>query len=737
MPLKKIPLQPGFNKQFTASQAEGQWIDGDNVRFRYGSPEKIGGWKQITSSLMVGVARAQYAWSDLTGRRYSAIGTDKCLYVYDGDQIYDITPLNTSAQITGCTFTSTTGSNIITVHAPNHGLNAGDLITFSNVSFAQDNNYSTGSILMQSSIGYLNDDTDINAILSALNINTTTGTISKTNTNNITLNSNLLKINLNNIVLPGAVNKLVSTNVINSFTGTPQVNVIYATGYTSATFEAYGFQVTSVIDLNNFTITMPTVETGTGLNSVGNITTTPYYVIGPSIATLSYGFGAGPYGAEAWGTPRSISNVTLNPANWSLDSFGEDLIATIRDSYTFIWYPNGGQGVQYRANLVPNNPTNSTMTIVSDQDRHLLHLGTETVIGDPTTKDPMYIRFSDTEDIEVYQATSTNTAGDFRLDDGTRIIGAVRAKDYILVLTDTAAYTIQFVGTPYTFSIRKVGSNCGAIGQHSILFVNGVVWWMGNTGSFFKFDGTVTLVPSLVQDFVFTTIGTGNTGLNFTAGDMVYAGLNTLYSEVTWYYPTANSSQINWSVTYNYYENVWTTGSLSRTTWVDANVFPYPQATKYDPTATPTNVGVIGTTATGASYYFEQEIGKNEILQLTNNQTVINAIPSYIKSGDFDLTDSTEGGDGQYFLKIRRFIPDFKNLTGTAQVTLYLKDYPSDITSTQGLVTVGPFDITSTTNKVDTRGRGRLASVKISNSNIDDNWRYGIFRVDMQQDGRR
>ena len=646
MPLKKIPLNPGFNKQSTASQAEGQWIDGDMVRFRYGSPEKIGGWQQITNKLLAGAARFSWSWSDLTGRRYAALGTNKCLYVYDGDSIYDITPLDTTRTLTGVSFTSTTSSKTVTVNATGHGLLVGDLFLFSSVT------------------------------------------------------------------LPG----------------TP------STGFVASDFTTNTFEVVDVLTVNTFKITMAKAETGTGMSSAGSATVTPYYFVGPVSSIAGYGWGAGPYGDSTWGTPRTTSNATIASANWSLDNFGENLIATIKNANTFIWYPNAGTGINTRATLVPNNPTASVMTIVSDQDRHLLHLGTELTIGTPSTQDPMFIRFSDTEDIEVYNPTSTNTAGTFRLDDGTTIVGAVRAKDYILVLTDMAAYQIQFVGTPYTFSIRKVGSNCGLIGEHALIFVNGVVWWMGNSGSFFKFDGTVTLVPSLVQDFVFTTVGEGNLGINFTNGDLICAGLNTLYSEVTWFYPTADSTQINRFVTYNYNDAVWTTGTLSRTAWEDSEVFKDPHATKYDETVIPTVPTINGASA-GASYYFRHEVGKNEVLNLTSTATTTLAISAYIRSGDFDLNDGN--GDGEYFIKLRRFIPDFKNLTGSADITIWLKSFPADTTIAKGETYIGPFTITTSTDKVDTRARGRLASIQIQSNNLDDNWRYGIFRMDAQPDGRR
>jgi len=639
MPLVKIPLKPGFNKQATASQAQGEWVDGNNVRFRYGSPEKLGGWEQITSNLIAGCARAQWSWTDLNGRRFSVLGTNKCLYVYDADSLYDITPLDTSAGrvLTGCTFSTTNLSKTVIVTKASNNLEEGDYIVFSSV--------------------------------------------------------------------------------------TPPVG----SGYVDADFTTNTFEVVARTS-GTFTITMAKNATGTSTTS-GSATCTPYYRIGPLVASPGFGWGAGTWNLSTWGTPRTTTNAVLESANWSLDNYGENLIATIKNGKTFIWYPAGGTGTSTRATVIPDNPTCSIMTIVSDRDRILLHLGTETDIGTPSTQDPMFIRFSNSEDIEDYFPTSTNSAGTFRLDDGTTIVGAVRAKDYILVITDTAAYTIQYVGTPYTYSIRKVGSNCGLIGQHALAFVNGAVWWMGDSGGFFKFDGTVSDVPCLVEDFVFKTIGTDNLGINFTQGDQVYCGLNTLYTEINWFYCKAGATEIDRLATLNYGDGTWVTGDLSRTTYEDSKVFKFPYATKFDSTALPTVPTINGVTA-GASYYFIQEKGKNEII--STGGTTTNAIPCYIRSGDFEIDQE---GNGEYFLKIRRFIPDFKNLEGSAHFTIYLKAYPADTTTAQGEKYVGPFTITTSTDKVDTRARGRLASIKIDSDAVGDNWRYGIFRIDIQPDG--
>jgi hypothetical protein len=641
MPLKKIPLPPGFDKNDTASQAEGRWIDGDNVRFQYGSPEKIGGWAQINTSILVGAGRDIHSWFDLTGRRYEAIGTNKILYVLFEDTFYDITPLGTA--LTGCTYTSTTGSTTVTINKAAHGLNPGDLIIFTSVT------------------------------------------------------------------TPGPT----------------------TTSFTSANFTTNTFEIQTVPSTGTFTITMPVAESGTGVTGGGTITTTPYIFVGPILSTFGYGWGAGAWGISTWGTARTISNTDIDAASWSLDNFGELLIATVKNGSTYKWAPTAGTGVSSRATIITGNPTASVLTRVSDRDRHLIHFGTETTIGNPSTQDPMFIRFSDQEDIELYEPTSTNTAGTFRIDNGSTIVAAVKGKDYMLILTDEAAYTMQFVGPPFTFSIRQVGSNCGCIGQHAAVFVDGAVYWMGDSGNFFVFDGTVKTLPSSVEDFVFTT-GGDSLGLNYVQGDTIFAGHNSLYTEINWFYSKADSTQIDRVVSYNYEAKTWTTGTLARTTYEDSHVFDNPTATKYISTLTP-NTPTINGVSNGGSYVFEHEVGVNEVLNLTSTSTTSVAISAFVKSGDFDLDIE---GDGEYFIKIRRFIPDFKYLEGNTKVTLFFRAYPADVTTAEGQTTVGPFTITSTTDKIDTRARGRLAAIKIENDALNDNWRYGIFRVDIQPDGR-
>ena len=641
MPLTNVKIVPGINKADTPSGAEGQWIDGDFVRFRYGQPEKIGGYTAIGGETIAGPTRAQHTWNDLEGRRYAALGTSKALYIYYEDKFYDITPLATA--ITGATFTSTNGSDIITVNKTTHPLDVGEYITFTAVS------------------------------------------------------------------LPGGG----------------------VTGFTVADFESYTFEILTIAT-NSFTVRMKSNESGTGMAAAGSASINPYEEIGPTIQTYGYGWGTGNWSRLAWGSGTTSSTIILDPGSWSLDNFGEQLIATIKDGKTFTWNPGASNPLDQRATIMVGAPTSSRLTITSDRDRHVVHFGTETTIGDVSTQDPMFIRFSDQENYNIYQPTSINTAGTFRLDTGNKIVAAISGKDYNLILTDQAAYQMQFVGPPFTFSIRQVGSNCGCIGQHAAVYADGKVFWMGAGGGFFVFDGTVKLLPSLVEDFVFTTTG-DNVGVNYSSNEIIYASHNSLFNEIVWFYPAGTPSgspavQNDRSVVYNYVENNWSVMTLARSSYADASTYDVPYATEYNATDIPTIANLSGATNTfGSSLYFAHEVGNNEIA-LNGTET---AIPAYIQSGDFDLPT---GGDGEYLMRVSRFLPDFKNLQGNAVVTIFLKDFPIDTGASSQL---GPFTINSTTEKIDTRARGRLANLKIQNNNVNETWRFGTFRADVNPDGRR
>ena len=716
MPLTNVLIRPGFNKQVTDVGAEGQWVDGDNVRFRYGLPEKIGGWEQLTADSLVGAVRAQHVYADLDGNIYAALGTTRALLIYYGDNFYDITPL--SAAITGATFTTVNTSPTITVNKALHGLEIGDLFTFTSVTPPTGAGYSAADFT-----------TNTFQVVTVPNIDSFTITMASNSGTSVSA-SGAATINPYEKVGPlsstggygwGTSTYGGASGVTNTLNGSLNDDTAGTGGSgTSITLTSTaGFPTSGVIEVGAEFISY----TGISSNDLTGITRD---VAGTRSAHSS---GASVEYYTAWGQRSLTSNVILDPASWSLDNFGQILIATAKNGKTFSWNPiaSTSAALETRATAITNAPTSSVLSVVSERDRHLIILGTETTIGSVLTQDKMFVRFSDQENLTDYTPTSINTAGTLRLDSGTKIIGAAKGKDYILILTDTSAYIMQFVGPPFTFSLRQVGSNCGAIGQNSIKYINGAVYWMGQSGGFFVFDGTVKSLPCLVEDFVFTDKG-DNLGIDYENGELVNAGLNNLYSEISWFYPKKGSTEPDRVVTYNYDENTWTTGTLARTSWQDATLFEVPYATEYNTSGTPTFPVIQGVTdVNGSTLYYAHEIGNNQVDNLGNKT----AIPAFIQSGSFDL--DTEG-NGQFFMSMRRFVPDFKLISGNAKITINLKDFPTDTATSSPL---GPFTITSSTDKVDTRARTRFASLKVENTSTDESWRYGTFRADIQPDGQR
>ena len=726
MPLAKVNIAPGFDKQSTPADAEGRWVDGDNVRFRYGEPEKIGGWSALVDNKLVGAARAQHVWANTDGKRYAAIGTDKVLIIYFDGAFYDITPLDTDNYSTGANITTTNGSATVTITTTGaHNLSVGDIITFANAgSFTGANTDYTATDF----------DDQLFEVQTVPTITTFTITMPAAESKSGVTNDGTLDVRP--YVVVGPLNQtagygwgtylfggrtIAQTQTTMNNGGNMLVGASSVILTDSSIFPASGKIRIGSEDMEYTTNTTGT-NTISGITRGINGTTAAEHTNGSTVTNITDYIG--------WGDASTSSTVTIDPGNWSLDNFGNILIATVHNGETFTWDASLTNALTTRATIGTGMPTKSVMTIVSDRDRHLFHLGTETTIGSPITQDKMFIRFSDQESTSDYAPTSTNTAGTFRLDDGTQIVGAFKGKDYILVLTDTAAYEMQFVGPPFTFSIRKVGSNNGLIGQHAGVFANGAVYWMGKTGGFYVYDGTVKSLPCLVEDFVFTTDG-NNPGINYDSGQIVFAGINELYSEINWFYPTSTSGQIDRVVTYNFDENVWTTGTLDRTTWVGSTVYEVPYATDYNISDTPTFPTVNGV-SNGATIYYAHEVGLNQ----ANGDGTQTAITSFIKSGEFDL-NGRQGvpGDGEFLMSIKRFLPDFKRISGNAKVTIFLNQFPQGTTASSS--PLGPFTVSSSTSKIDTRARARLASVQIENENLDESWRYGTFRFDVRVDGRR
>jgi len=648
MALIDFKVLPGIDKQDTTSGAENRWVDCDNTRFRYGLPEKVGGWSSLVTDTMVGVARRQFAFVDLDGNRYIAIGTDKFLIIYFEGQLYDITPLKTT--LSSCTIATTNNSAVCSITKASHGLSAGDIVL------------------------------------------------------------------LDNVTLP------------------------VGTGYANSDFEDKLFQVTSITSSSVFTITQSSNATAT-VSTGGSLEVKPYEQVGPAEQSYGYGWGIDSWGSGAWGEAASASDVSLEPGLWSLSNFGQVLVATIANGKTFTWDAGIAARLTTRASTTTsgfqttNNPTATRVTLVSPTTRHLIHLGTETTIGDTSTQDDMFIRFSDQEDINDYTPTAINSAGTQRLQDGTRIMGSLKAKETILVWTDNALYTMKFIGSPFTFGFEQVGTNCGLIGKNAAIEIDGAAFWMSPNG-FFMFDGTVKSLPCSVEDYVYDQADT-------TKGQQIYAGINNLYTEVVWYYPSTSSDYNDQYVVFNYGEpmkgGVWYIGTEARTSWIDASVYPKPSATKFNDSAVGTFPVIVGEDGLGQTTLFEHEVGTDQV----NPDGSTTTVTSFIKSFDFDLQAKQKDAQGkssgptisgEVFLSMRRFVPDFKDLQGNAKVTLAVKRYPQQ---SDTVTSLSPFTINSSTDKKDTRARGRFVNIKIENTDVSESWRFGTLRIDIQPDGRR
>jgi hypothetical protein len=711
MALQKVQFLPGFNKQITDTQAEGQWVDGDNVRFRYGTPEKIGGWQQLGNNKLTGAARAMHHIVNRSGQKFSIIGTNRILYAYSGGVFYDIHPIRSTATLTNA-FTTTNGSAVVTItFSTGHSLNPGDIILLDNFTAITGSNFSASDF----------DDKKFMVTSTPTNV-TVTITMPSNETGAGATTSGGIRVQSYYSVgpaeqLPGFGWGLATFGgtVANALTTTLN-GAIDASTTTIVLTSVVNFPTTGTnhiqIGSEEISYTGISGNTLTGVTRGARGTTAASHSDGATITNTS--------DFVAWGEAAS-GDLVIDPGLWSIDNFGGKIIALIHNGQVFEWDANAANATTTRATIISGAPTASRDMIVSTPDRHLVFFGTETTIGTPSTQDEMFIRFSNQEDINTYTPTATNTAGTQRLADGSRIMGAVRGRDAIYVWTDTALFTQRFIGPPFTFGFAQVGTNCGLIGQNAAVEVDGAAYWFSENG-FFKYAGALQSLPCLVEDFVYND-------LNTTANQLINAGLNNLFGEINWFYCSSGATVIDRCVTYNYVEStpqrpVWTTSTLDRTTWQDSAVFGKPHATDYDADSN-NSYDVVGNTD-GCTLYYEHETGTDQV-----TTTATTAITSNIESGDFDIS---QGGEGEFFAKIRRFIPDFVSQTGNTQITLQLRNYSNDAQASSAL---GPFTISSSTTKVDTRARARAISLKVANTAAQQNWKLGGFRLDIQPDGRR
>jgi hypothetical protein len=617
----RLALRPGIDKQNTEYGAEGGWTDSDYVRFRYGLPEKIGGWTAFSQNMvnLVGMVSDIFTWNALDGVAYMIVGTTRKLYVHKSGEWADITPIRATSDPGDATFAATDGSTTITVTQTLNGAEQGDFVTFSDA-----------------------------------------------------------------VSLGGEI----TADILNQ-----------------------EYEIQLITGPNTYTITAPVAANASDTGDGGASTVATYQIdVGPDLSFFDYGWGVGTWGYSTWGTPRpDVDGIQLGSRVWKLDGYGEDVVCQLVDGPTYLW--DTSLGLTVPAAQIMGAPTKSTYALVSTPDRHLVCFGTESDVGDPDTQDPMFVRFSNQEDISQFTESATNTAGGQRLTDGSRIVSAVRSRGQILIFTDTSLHAMQYLGPPYTFGFQQLGANCGCIGPNAAADVNGLAFWMGKE-AFYMFDGTVKKMACTVQDYVFKD-------LNIVQGNKTFVGVNSQFNEVTWWYCSFTSDYIDRFVTFNYLEGVWSTGTMARTSWADIGTYEKPIAAAYDPDSNAPTLSTIQGLTAGRSVIYNQEDGFD-----ANGAPIY----AYIVSGYFDL------GDGDSMLFMKRFIPDFKNQVGNLTVRCLLRPYPQSTASPSSL---DPYVITPTTQKVDTRARGRQISLTIESTDLGTNWRFGTLRIDAQPDGLR
>ena len=725
--LQKVNFLPGFNKQVTPTGAEGQWTGGDNVRFRYGTPEKLGGWDQLGEDKLTGAARALHHFDDNAGIKYAAIGTNRILYIYSGGQYYDIHPIQNT--ITGCNFSTISGQPTVTITFPTpHGMNEDDIVLLDTVTAPPGSGYSDAAFEDKKFMATSVPTATTITVTMTSNASGTTNNVGSARAQtyySVGPEQELGGFGFGTGQWSGTSSGPATTTLATTIASDAAVTTVVLTSSTA-------FPASGEIRIGSEDITYTDNNTATGTLSGGaraaNGTTLAGHSAGATITNIS--------DYMAWGESSS-DDVTLEPGLWVLDNYGTTLIALIYNGKCFEWDSAASNATGTRATVISGAPTASRHVLVSPVDRHLIFLGTETTIGDPTTQDDMYIRFSDQESLSEYTPTATNTAGTQRLANGSKIMGAIRGRDAIYIWTDSAIFLMRFVGQPFTFSFEQVGTNCGLLGKNACMEVDGTAFWMSENG-FFQYAGQLQSMPCLVEDYVYDD-------LNSTSRNLINCGLNNLFGEVNWFYCSNGSNVVDRVVTYNYLESVmlkkpiWYTGSLPRTAWEDSSIFDKPHACYYN-NSDDASYDVVGNT-NGTTIYYEQETGTDQV----NAGGAVTAVTANVISGDFDITQkrAAQGqmlgtpdlrGDGEYLMKIRRFIPDFINQTGDTRITLMLRDYPN---STAASSSLGPFTITTSTDKVDTRARARAIALKIENTAASQDWKLGTFRLDIQPDGRR
>ena len=704
MPLTKLQFRPGINRETTSYSNEGGWFDMDKVRFRFGFPEKIGGWQKTSATYFLGTCRALHPWVALQGERYLGVGTHLKYYINEGGGYNDITPIR-----------ETTSAGDVTFAAVANTLGADVAIGDTTITLTSSTGFPETGVIK------INDEVIRYAAISG---NTLTGLERGYDSTTEAAHTS------------GDSVKCATIQVTDTDHGAEDNDFVTFSGASTlgdqitADVLNQEYQVSHRVDANNYLIEARTVDT------LNNITTTtgydPTYVFATTSDTgsggasvigtyqintgldttiVGTGWGAGTWSRGAWGSAANLATTGQRLRIWSHDNFGEDLLINVRDEGIYYWDKSNGTNTRAveLSSLAGSTaaPTIAKKVLVSDRDRHIIAFGcdAEGAIG---TQDPLLIRFSSQESLTDWNATATNTAGDLRLGSGSEIVNAVETRQQILVFTDVSLHAMQFLGPPFTFGINTVSENITIASPLAAAAVEDNVFWMG-AEEFYVYGGAVQRLPCSVRDYVFSDINDGQ--LN-----KVTAGTNTTFSEVWWCYPSASSQENDRYVVYNYQQKIWYYGTLSRTCWLDRGVESYPVAA-----------------GTDHALYF-QEFGLDD-----GSQSPATGISAYIESSQMDI------GEGDQFTFLRRLIPDMTfrdstNETPQATMTLKARNYPGGAYLQSNAKTVektASVPVEQFTDQVNVRLRGRSFAFKIESSDTGVSWRLGSPRVEIQPDGMR
>jgi len=778
MPLTALKFKPGINRESTSYSNEGGWFNGDKIRFRFGNVEKIGGWSTYSDNTFLGSCRALFSWVALDATKYLGIGTNLKYYIADGGQYNDITPIRNTTSAGDVTFAATDGSSVITVTDAAHGAVLNDFVTFSGaaslggnvtaailnaehqVTSVTNNNIYTITVSVTANSSDSGDGGS--SVVGAYQVNTGldtnffgtgwgAGVWNGVDTDELTTTiaedldasetgvdvASATGISTSDVIDVGGELMLVSGISSNTLT------VTRGHGGTTAAVHSSGELVRLV--LGNATAaddTVTLINDGSGLSatattvtvdSAANFASSGYIKINDEIieytgttSTTFTGLIRGSLSTTAtthsdndavieaafgWGMPAegTVSGAVLT--NWTHDNFGEDLLLNIKNGGIFYWDRTSGTSSRAVAlsSLSGSNlaPTVAKQIMVSDQDRHVIAFGCdgETSIG---TQDPLLIRFGSQESLLDFQTSPTNTAGELRISTGSEIVVAIQTKQQILVFTDVSLHGMQFLGPPFTFGLTEISRNITIASPNAAVAVNDFVFWMGSK-EFYVYGGTVQRLPCTVLDYVFSDFNRDQIG-------KVYAGHNSSYGEVWWFYPSNNSTTNDRYVIYNYQEKIWYFGTLARTAWVDRGINQYPIAASTD----------------NKLYY--HEFGQDD-----GSTNPPSAISANVESSQMDI------GDGDKFTLVRRVLPDitFRDSTNeTPRVNMVVKtrNFPGvtfNETSSNQVAQSVSTPVELFTEQLHVRLRGRSFAFRVESDVTGVMWRLGTPRLDVRPDGRR